>query len=893
MKKVISILLASSVLLSAVPFAAAASENTPIVEDATIYGNGSALLIMQEKEGTTVYLDADSDGVLDEGELSLQASSIVGAPEDGADLSGWTVCGGAKDTTVDSAKITMTGGSVQALWAGSPEGSVTGEASLAISGGTISEQVVMGQAGTKSLSLGGTVSIGGENTGILLGGDDGISSFVLTAPLAGAGKVNLFVSESLEAGEIVSSGAINADVSRLVLTGPGAYGKLLQYGEEGKILLAADPALTPDTAWYSEEETQFTLSDPRQLAGLASLVNEGNTFAGKTVKLSANLNFAGWQWIPIGNTADHPFLGTFDGQNRTLSNITVSGAEAAGLFGYTYQAAGEQEVQAGAVKNVILSDTCYFQGTAYAGGISAVAGNMDNCRNYGTVKTSAGTAGGLAGQLQGVLTNGVNTGTVTAETAPGTAGGLVGEITGTAAVKNSYHTGVVSAKQEESTLTLKRAGGDVPSLGGLVGKMTGGALENCYSRGTLEGGDPTATGGLVGTAVAGAVSYGYWEVQSGITAAVGKKEEGVTLTSLGSFSGTSGTLTATDGTTLSETFGTNLRSALTAWVNSQEDKGIYKTWYNGKENYPSFDKKPSTGGGSSYVEVTVNPDGSVTTITRNIYQNTAEEETVYPNGALVKAHIDEKGDVTATVTIPEGVEHMLVAFSAGNGTVAQNLDHKKVQPYSFVKDGKMYVRVEENGSFAALHKENYFLDTFGHWAEESADFTTARELFVGTAQGVFSPNLNMTRAMLVTVLYRLAGSPAVKTSAGFTDVPKNAYYADAVNWAAEEEILAGISGKQFKPKQDITREELASYLCGYAKLVDAVLPSTGYSLSDFTDGDKVSDFALEGMEWAVNMGMITGTDEDHLTPQGTATRAQVSVILQRFIQGVLDSEIVK
>ena len=72
-----------------------------------------------------------------------------------------------------------------------------------------------------------------------------------------------------------------------------------------------------------------------------------------------------------------------------------------------------------------------------------------------------------------------------------------------------------------------------------------------------------------------------------------------------------------------------------------------------------------------------------------------------------------------------------------------------------------------------------------------------------------------------------------------------------------------------------------------------MLPSTGYSLSDFTDGDKVSDFALEGMEWAVNMGMITGTDEDHLTPQGTATRAQVSVILQRFVQGVLDSEIVK
>ena len=150
----------------------------------------------------------------------------------------------------------------------------------------------------------------------------------------------------------------------------------------------------------------------------------------------------------------------------------------------------------------------------------------------------------------------------------------------------------------------------------------------------------------------------------------------------------------------------------------------------------------------------------------------------------------------------------------------------------------------------------------------------------GVSAREFAPNAGFSRAMLAQTLYAMSGKPAVKVESTFADVAANAWYADAVNWAAEKGYVSGVGDGKFAPDASVTREQMALILYRYAGSPDA----SGMAQKEFTDSSSVSAYAVDAIRWAVHEGLISGMENNTLAPQGTATRAQVAQILMNFHQ---------
>ncbi len=172
------------------------------------------------------------------------------------------------------------------------------------------------------------------------------------------------------------------------------------------------------------------------------------------------------------------------------------------------------------------------------------------------------------------------------------------------------------------------------------------------------------------------------------------------------------------------------------------------------------------------------------------------------------------------------------------------------------------------------------------WFYDDVAFVYENGLFSGTDSRSFSPNASMTRAMLVTVLYRLEGEPTVTGRSSFTDVRSGTYYEKAVIWAAANGIVTGTDSTSFSPDAKVTREQLAAILYRYAQYRKLDTDASA-KLNSFTDADSVSAYASEALGWAVSEGLINGAS-GKLMPKGDATRAQVAAILHRFVKNVLN-----
>lgn len=170
------------------------------------------------------------------------------------------------------------------------------------------------------------------------------------------------------------------------------------------------------------------------------------------------------------------------------------------------------------------------------------------------------------------------------------------------------------------------------------------------------------------------------------------------------------------------------------------------------------------------------------------------------------------------------------------------------------------------------------------WFYDDVVFAYENGLFSGTTATTFSPYAPMTRAMLVTVLYRLEGEPAVTGRSGFSDVTIGSYYEAAVTWAADNGIVNGTSATTFSPSENVTREQMAAILCRYAQYKQYGT-SASASLSAFSDAAAVSNYAKVPLSWAVAEKLVNGTD-GKLLPRASATRAQVAAILHRFVENI-------
>lgn len=271
------------------------------------------------------------------------------------------------------------------------------------------------------------------------------------------------------------------------------------------------------------------------------------------------------------------------------------------------------------------------------------------------------------------------------------------------------------------------------------------------------------------------------------------------------------------------------------------------------------DSKPGSGG---YVptmyRISKDADisnGSVNVTTRAV-----------PGSTVVVTAVPDEGYVLRSLYVRDGSK-TLALTELGGGKFSFTMPNSDVTVYAD------FVPAPDGLPFSDVRA--------GDWFYDAVKYVSERGLMTGTADGIFSPNMNTTRGMLVTILYRIEGEPAVGTTSTFTDVPEGRYYANAVDWAAANGIIAGYSEQTFGPEDAITREQLAAVLYRYAEYKG--LDVTGRaSLGAFSDADELSAWAEEPMAWAVRSGLFSGRGDGILAPAATATRAEIAQLLMNF-----------
>ena len=290
------------------------------------------------------------------------------------------------------------------------------------------------------------------------------------------------------------------------------------------------------------------------------------------------------------------------------------------------------------------------------------------------------------------------------------------------------------------------------------------------------------------------------------------------------------------------------------------DGEFFDRWLDAADIPPSEDMvKPTTPKTDIEVETTPKVDGTI-----DVTVKVDGKEVDHVAGG-VKVEIPNVGDGQVVVIID----------ADGKETVVQK---------SLVENGKAYAILDGSCTIAIRDNSKEFTDVaVDSWYAEAVQFAASHGLFSGVSDTEFAPNAAMTRSMLATVLWRLEDEVKAAGGSYFSDVAEGQWYSEGVAWASEKGIVTGYGDGKFGPDDSITREQLATMLYRYAKTI-GMDTKTSANLSSFHDGGKVSDWASEAMRWAVGSGIITGRTNGDLDPSGSATRAEVAIMLQRLVK---------
>ena len=663
----------------------------------------------------------------------------------------------------------------------------------------------------------------------------------------------------------------------------------------------------------------YTISTADGLRALAGIVDNGYDFAGKTVVLDEDIDLKGDdsnQWNPIGSygsggTNKLPFNGAFDGGGNTISGLYINtGESAAGLFAYI----GEN----GNVQNLAVSGT--VNANANSGGIAAYNyGTISNCYADVDVTVEKSYAGGIAGSSDGRVENCYNLGDIKGESS---VAGIVGAIYGSGlTIENCYNFGNITG-----------SGGSWLYVGGILGSTTtaSGAIAvsvNCYCLDTSVSDGNSHGIPLTAGQFADSNSFGGWDFENTwvMSAELGRPVlrsvpesagfeidfENEEARALGNHeisadgdewvSG-AGILKVTPGGTIYVREGYGAEAAAVrlparpdapagALGGELSISGVDATMEysaDGGATWTACGGETVTGlePGEYLVRVAASQEAqrfrseavtvTVTEVTEaaggqdvNVPE-TYDIELVVGDGGEARANFSNASagaEITVTATPDEGYELAYIT-----------VDGERISGNTFTMPAHdVTVRVYFTDGATALP----FEDTpEGAWYYGAVSYVYSNGLMDGTGAAAFEPEANMTRAMLVTILWRMEGEPVVNYLMPFNDVDGSAWYAEAVRWAASEGIVTGVSATEFAPNAEITREQLAAILYRYA----GAPVGGGMAVSEFTDGASVSDYAADAVTWALSEGILTGMGDGTLAPQGTATRAHAAAMLMRFAE---------
>ena len=661
------------------------------------------------------------------------------------------------------------------------------------------------------------------------------------------------------------------------------------------------------------ENDPYRIANEAQLRYLAESINADVDWNGVFFQQTASIQLTGGDWLSIGWSLNgevngkktlicaYPFRGNYDGGDHTITGMTLGSAEApadcmtTGLFGLTSGSLSTNDLpsetdQLVRLKNIHLRDIDVHVATRYetfAGGLVGSGQNgifIDNCSVTGVIDSTTTEsfcrAGGLAASvLRGAVTNcwtDVDVSGVT-DTNNVYAGALYGMDNRVTTVNCCTLGNVTGCSTNPSKVYI----------GGLAGQG-GGIHLNCYSAGDIVSRQVTGDVGILNGRSAGiSVQYNsYFNtdalLQQGSTVIAPAKAVG-TIT-------TNATETNVDGKTANELrsrdFAAQLNRNITASSLNAAMEDILKTltrqdgngytqqnYYEGNKLlswtvkndtviFGSESSGGSTGGGgggsvtaSCIITVEAPANGAVSPSGRvSVREGASQSFTFTPNSGYAVSDVLVDGKSVGAVS----------SYTFKNVTASHTL---KV---TFAPAGQ---------TPAALP----FTDvTTGSWYHDDVAWAYENGLMNGTNAASFSPSLTTTRAMIVTILYRLENQPAVSAACPFTDVAAGSYYEKAVTWAASNGIVTGYSAGTFGPNDPITREQLAAILYRYAQYKGRDVSAAETALAAYTDASSVSAYAVPALCWACSEGIVNGTSAATLTPQGSATRAQVAVMLHRL-----------
>ena len=250
---------------------------------------------------------------------------------------------------------------------------------------------------------------------------------------------------------------------------------------------------------------------------------------------------------------------------------------------------------------------------------------------------------------------------------------------------------------------------------------------------------------------------------------------------------------------------------------------------------------------------TIDKIGTINTGWQMVYVKLEPESFTWSSGNKNIATVNNKGQITGV--------------STGTTTVQASIGSKKVT-----------YQVSVNLPFTDVPKQQWYYNT--------VSYCYSHGIITGTTDTTFSPNENLSRAMLVTILWRMAGTPSAKTSNAFPDVKEGIWYTNAIKWATGEKIVSGYDNGKFGPNDNVTREQLAVMLRNYANYKKKNTNSNT-SLSKYSDNAKVSSWAKSAMQWAVGKKIVSGKNNGtSLDPKGNATRAEAAAMVNNYIVNV-------
>ncbi len=267
--------------------------------------------------------------------------------------------------------------------------------------------------------------------------------------------------------------------------------------------------------------------------------------------------------------------------------------------------------------------------------------------------------------------------------------------------------------------------------------------------------------------------------------------------------------------------------------------------------------------------------GNTFDLNEGTYNYTASAAGYYGKAGTIEITADDVLSRTAKVV------ELSLSASGDGGSSGGSISKKDEDEEEKVKEEiKEEIKEEEKTSSV----ETVFSDiSKDDWHYDAVSYVYNKKLFTGTGEK-FEPEKQMTRGMLVTVLYRLATPAENESVLTFVDVSPDAWYAEGVKWAAANGIIMGISELEFSPETDVTREQLAVILYRYVLMLGGEVENDGKELNSFNDSESISSYAIDAMEYMVQSGIVNGKGEQMICPGDNATRAEVATMIMRFTE---------